>query len=264
MIVMPLFKGYGGGTHGSVLLNGKPALLNQSYLDCPQKGKILIILNENAASEAAKLISMYNNREVYIQWGTQLLEGCITGLAAQLTGGAGYCEMGVEVGTYILSESTGGVYGKVKSGRDAYKAISKGKSAYNDVGNRTRQVNESTSRINQYEGVLNDRTNARNASIPGRGQQVARTQQSQAQRGLNIERARNQDLNKKLDAAKKCARNAAINFGATVTNAIIDLISDELKKQCGKNVEAEVTNIQLNNETDSNQNTSFMGIISSK
>ena len=93
---------------------------------------------------------------------------------------------------------------------------------------------------------------------------MARTQQSQAQRGLNIERARNQDLNKKLDAAKKCARNAAINFGATVTNAIIDLISDELKKQCGKNVEAEVTNIQLNNETDSNQNTSFMGIISSK
>ena len=129
---------------------------------------------------------------------------------------------------------------------------------------KTRQVNESTSRINQYEGVLNDRTNARNASIPGRGQQAARTQQSQAQRGLNIERARNQDLNKKLDAAKKGVRNAAINFGATVTNAIIDLISDELKKQCGKNVEAEVTNVQLNNETDSNQKTSFMGIISSK
>ena len=82
------------------------------------------------------------------------MEGCITGLAAQLTGGAGYCEMGVEVGTYILSESTGGVYGKVKSGRDAYKAVSKGKSAYNDIGNRTRQIKESTSRINQYEGVL--------------------------------------------------------------------------------------------------------------
>ena len=46
--------------------------------------------------------------------------------------------------------------------------------------------------------------------------------------------------------------------------SIIDLISDELKKQCGKNVEAEVTNVQLNNETDSNQKTSFMGIISSK
>ncbi|EFC74127.1 DUF4280 domain-containing protein [Prevotella melaninogenica] len=250
--------------HDSVLLNGKSALLNQSVLDCPQKGKILIILNENAASEAAKLISMYNNREVYIQWGTQLLEGCITGLAAQLTGGVGYGDMAVEVGTYILSESTGGVFGKVKSGSDTYDAISEGKSAYNEVGNKTRQVNESTSRINQYEGVLNDRTNARNASIPNRGQQAARTRQSQAQRGLNIERARNQDLNKKLDAAKKGVRNAAINFGATVTNAIIDLISDELKKQCGKNVEAEVTNIQLNNDTGSNQNTSFMGIISSK
>ena len=250
--------------HKKVSINGNLALLNRSFLDCPQKGKILIVLNEKAASEAARLISMYNNREVYIQWGTQLLEGCITGLVAQLTGGAGYGDMAVEVGTYILSESTGGVYGKVKSGTDTYEAISEGKSAYNDVGKKTRQVNESTSRINQYEGVLNDRTNARNASIPGRGQQAARTQQSQAQRGLNIERARNQDLNKKLDAAKKGVRNAAINFGATVTNAIIDLISDELKKQCGKNVEAEVTNVQLNNETDSNQKTSFMGIISSK
>lgn len=250
--------------HDSVLLNGKSALLNQSVLDCPQKGKILIILNENAASEAAKLISKYNNREVYIQWGTQLLEGFITGLSSQLTGGVGYINMATEVGTYVASENTDGLVGKGKTVYDTYKAVSEGKSAYNDVGKRTRQINESTSRINQYEGVLNDRTNARNASIPGRGQQAARTQQSQAQRGLNIERPRNQDLNKKLDAAKKNARNAAINFGATVTNAIIDLISDELKKQCSKNVEAEVTNIQLNNDTGSNQNTSFMGIISSK
>ena len=263
MIVMHLFKGY-GGTHGSVLLNGKPALLNQSYLDCPQKGKILIILNENAASEAAKLISKYNNREVYIQWGTQLLEGCITGLAAQLTGGAGYREMGVEVGTYILSEGTGGVFGKVKSGRDTYKAVSNGKSAYNDIGNRTRQINESTSRINQYEGVLNDRTNARNASIPNRGQQVARTQQSQAQRGLNIERVRTQDLNKKLDAAKKCARNAAINFGATVANMIIDKFSEELKKQCSESVENVYKKADNEDNKDSNLNVSFMGIVSSK
>ena len=257
-------QGIWGGTHGSVLLNGKPALLNQSYLDCPQKGKILIILNENAASEAAKNISMYNNREVYIQWGTQLLEGFITGLSSQLTGGVGYINMATEVGTYVASENTDGLVGEGKTIYDTYKAVSEGKSAYNDVGKRTRQVNESTSRINQYENVLNNKQNARNTSIPGRNQQVARTQQSQAQRGLNIERPRNQDLNKKLDAAKKNARNAAINFGATVTNAIIDLISDELKKQCSKNVEAEVTNIQLNNDTGSNQNTSFMGIISSK
>lgn len=250
--------------HDSVLLNGKPALLNQSFLDCPQKGKIFIILNENAALEAAKNISKYNNREVYIQWGTQLLEGCITGLAAQLTGGAGYCEMGVEVGTYILSESSGGVFGKVKSGSDIYEAISDGKSAHNDVGNRTRQVNESTSRINQYEGVLNDRSNARNASIPGRGQQTARTRQSQAQRGLNVERARNQDLNKKLDAAKKGVRNAAINFGATATNAIIDLISDELKKQCSKSATKVYEKADNADNKDSNLNVSFMGIVSSK
>ncbi len=257
-------QGIWGGTHGSVLLNGKPALLNQSYLDCPQKGKILIILNENAASEAAKLISMYNNREVYIQWGTQLLEGCITGLAAQLTGVVGYGDMAVEVGTYILSESTGGVYGKVKGVSDTYDAISEGKSAYNDVGNRTRQVNESTSRINQYEGVLNDRTNARNASIPGRGQQVARTQQSQAQRGLNIERARNKDLNNKLDAAKKGVRNAAINFGATVANMIIDKFSEELKKQCSESVENVYKKADNEDNKDSNLNVSFMGIVSSK
>lgn len=250
--------------HKKVSINGNLALLNRSFLDCPQKGKILIVLNEKAASEAARLISMYNNREVYIQWGTQLLEGCITGLAAQLTGGAGYREMGVEVGTYILSEGTGGVFGKVKSGRDTYKAVSNGKSAYNDIGNRTRQINESTSRINQYEGVLNDRTNARNASIPNRGQQVARTQQSQAQRGLNIERVRTQDLNKKLDAAKKCARNAAINFGATVANMIIDKFSEELKKQCSESVENVYKKADNEDNKDSNLNVSFMGIVSSK
>lgn len=250
--------------HDSVLLNGKPALLNQSYLDCPQKGKILIILNENAASEAAKLISKYNNREVYIQWGTQLLEGCITGLAAQFTGVVGYGNMAVEIGTYILSESTGGVFGKGKSGYDAYKAVSNGKSAYNDIGNRTRQINESTSRINQYEGVLNDRTNARNASIPNRGQQAARTRQSQAQRGLNTEKARNRDLNNKLDAAKKSARNAAINFGATVANMIIDKFSEELKKQCSESVENVYKKADNEDNKDSNLNVSFMGIVSSK
>ena len=250
--------------HKKVSINGNLALLNRSFLDCPQKGKILIVLNEKAASEAARLISMYNNREVYIQWGTQLLEGCITGLAAQLTGGAGYGDMAVEVGTYILSESTGGVFGKVKSGSDTYDAISEGKSAYNEVGNKTRQVNESTSRINQYEGVLNDRTNARNASIPNRGQQAARTRQSQAQRGLNIERARNQDLNKKLDAAKKGVRNAAINFGATVANMIIDKFSEELKKQCSESVENVYKKADNEDNKDSNLNVSFMGIVSSK
>lgn len=249
--------------HDSVLLNGKSALLNQSVLDCPQKGKILIILNENAASEAARLISMYNNREVYIQWGTQLLEGFITGLSSQLTGGVGYINMTIEVGTYVASENTGGLVGKGKSVYDTYKAVSEGKSAYNDVGNRTRQINESTSRINQYEGVLNDRTNARNASIPGRGQQAARTQQSQAQRGLNIERARNQDLNKKLDAAKKGVRNAAINFGATVTNMIIDKFSEELKKQCSESVENVYKKADNEDNKDSNLNVSFMGIVSS-
>ena len=250
--------------HKKVSINGNLALLNRSFLDCPQKGKILIVLNEKAASEAARLISKYNNREVYIQWGTQILEGCITGLAAQLTGGAGYREMGVEVGTYILSESTGGVFGKLKSGRDTYKAVSNGKSAYNDIGNRTRQINESTSRINQYEGVLNDRTNARNASIPGRGQQAARTRQSQAQRGLNIERARNQDLNKKLDAAKKGVRNAAINFGATVAKMIIDKFSEELKKQCSESVENVYKKADNEDNKDSNLNVSFRGIVSSK
>ena len=257
-------QGTWGGTHGSVLLNGKPALLNQSYLDCPQKGKILIILNEKAASEAAKLISKYNNREVYIQWGAQLLEGFITGLSSQLTGGVGYINMATEVGTYVASENTDGLVGKGKTVYDTYKAVSEGKSAYNDVGKRTRQVNESTSRINQYENVLNNKQNARNASIPGRNQQVARTQQSQAQRGLNIERPRNQDLNKKLDAAKKSARNVAINFGATVTNAIIDLISDEAKKHCSKNVTKIYKKADNEDNKDSNLNTSFMGIISSK
>ena len=71
-------------------------------------------------------------------------------------------------------------------------------------------------------------------------------------------------MNKKLDAAKKSARNAAINFGATVTNAIIDLISDEAKKHCSKNVTKIYKKADNEDNKDSNLNTSFMGIISSK
>lgn len=68
--------------HGKVRFNQEKAILNRSYLDCPQKGKITIIMDPVIAQRAADFISSNNNKEAMMQMGSQLVMGVITGVTA--------------------------------------------------------------------------------------------------------------------------------------------------------------------------------------
>ncbi len=68
--------------HGKVRFNQEKAILNRSYLDCPKKGKITIIMDPVIAQRAADFISNNNNKEAMMQMGSQLVMGVITGVTA--------------------------------------------------------------------------------------------------------------------------------------------------------------------------------------
>lgn len=68
--------------HEKVRFNQGKAILNRSYLDCPKKGKIIIIMDPVIAQRAADFISNNNNKEVMMQMGSQLVMGVITGVTA--------------------------------------------------------------------------------------------------------------------------------------------------------------------------------------
>jgi len=65
------------GFHNTVLFEKHYALLNQSYLLCPVGGRLNIIINDQLASQAARLISSANNKEVWFQWGSKFITGFI-------------------------------------------------------------------------------------------------------------------------------------------------------------------------------------------
>ncbi|MCJ8498293.1 DUF4280 domain-containing protein [Chryseobacterium salipaludis] len=65
--------------HEKVRFNQGKAILNRSYLDCPKKGKITIIMDPVIAQRAADFLSNNNNKEVMMQMGSQLVMGVITG-----------------------------------------------------------------------------------------------------------------------------------------------------------------------------------------
>ena len=50
-----------GLSHKGVIVEGRPALLRQSYMDCPYGGRIVIILNEKTAIKAAYISSCNTN-----------------------------------------------------------------------------------------------------------------------------------------------------------------------------------------------------------
>ena len=49
------------------MVEGRPALLRQSYMDCPYGGRIVIILNEKKAIKAAAYISSCNTNGLWRQ-----------------------------------------------------------------------------------------------------------------------------------------------------------------------------------------------------
>lgn len=70
------------GIHEKVRFNQDFALLNRSFLDCPQKGKITIIMDPIIAQKAADFITNNNTKEYLWQAGSQFVMGFIGGVTA--------------------------------------------------------------------------------------------------------------------------------------------------------------------------------------
>ena len=59
-------------SHKGVMVEGRPALLRQSYMDCCRGGRIVIIFNEKTAIKAAAYISSCNTNALWWQMGNQV------------------------------------------------------------------------------------------------------------------------------------------------------------------------------------------------
>lgn len=66
--------------HDTVYIQDEKALLNRSFLPCPNGGMLNLIMDPVIAHEAARQISSNNNKEVAIQLSSQLVMGVISGL----------------------------------------------------------------------------------------------------------------------------------------------------------------------------------------
>ncbi|XUA17340.1 hypothetical protein ACQVA2_11640 [Citrobacter sp. OP27] len=63
--------------HNTVLFEKQYALLNHSFLKCPVGGKLNIIISDPLASQAARLLSSANNKEVWLQWTSKFITGVL-------------------------------------------------------------------------------------------------------------------------------------------------------------------------------------------
>ncbi|GEM_PF-5154161 len=54
------------------MVEGRPALLRQSYMDCCRGGRIVIIFNEKTAIKVAAYISSCNTNALWWQMGNQV------------------------------------------------------------------------------------------------------------------------------------------------------------------------------------------------
>jgi hypothetical protein len=72
-----VFDGQWLDFHNTVLFEKQYALLNHSYLMCPVGGRLNIIISDPLASQAARLISSANNKEVWLQWTSKFITGVL-------------------------------------------------------------------------------------------------------------------------------------------------------------------------------------------
>jgi len=79
-----VLEGYWQDTHSRVRIQGRHALLNNSYLKCPIGGTLTLIIDDSIAGEAAQKISDNNAKEV----SAQLVSKFFIGFVGGLSGGA--------------------------------------------------------------------------------------------------------------------------------------------------------------------------------
>lgn len=273
--------------HLQVNLEGRPALLNSSQMRCTRKGVIDIILDEPTAIKAAEYISACNDKAFWQHVGSQGIQGVFSGLTAGVTGPVGIVEMSIETGIYCISEYDDALGQQATAANIAYGAKDDllGGMTATDAARDTKAAADAADTAVRSSEVAMDgykdavKTAGKTAGLPGRGQAAARRTQSQAQRALNMEKARHANLERQAGQAGKThqaasmARNAAwkkflgglgLNIVAAILNDKINSYSNDMEK---KNIKAATTHAKITNESDESNtqaNDAFIGIVANE
>ena len=270
--------------HEGVMIEGRPALLNQSCMKCTRGGRIEIILNEKTAIKAAAYISSCNTNALWWQMGSQAVEGVFIGMATAATGSVGLIEMGISVATYCFSEydndmgktatAAGIAYGASEDVSSSINASTSAKEAKASADAANKATSASKETMTAHQNTV--KSVQKTAAKPGREQAAARQTQSKAQKAYNIEKSRYGNLKNKSTQATKnhqravWTRNAAyrallnglaLNISTAILNYLIDDYSNVQEAKyidMGKNNADETNRSDQDNET---TNESFMGIV---
>ena len=270
--------------HEGVMIEGRPALLNQSYMDCSRGGKIMIILSEETAAKAAKYISSCNTNALWWQMGSQAVQGVLAGMTMAATGPVGLVEMNINVAIYCISEydkdlgKAATVADVANSAREDIVACkmatesAKEAKASADVANKA--VSASEKIMAEQESTANRA--GKTASKPGRKQAAARWEQSKAQKAYNREKGRCENLkNKSTKAAENHQRavsnrnvafktlfsGLALNITTAIFNNWIDGCSNAQEKKYIDMAKGYVDETNSSDQANETTNESFMGIV---
>ena len=270
--------------HKGVMIEGRPALLNQSYMACTRGGRIEIILNEKTAIKAAAYISSCNTNALWWQMGSQAVQGVFIGMATAATGSVGLIEMGISVATYCFSEydndmgktatAAGIAYGASEDVASSINASTSAKEAKASADAANKATSASKETMTAHQNTV--KSVQKTAAKPGREQAAARQTQSKAQKAYNIEKSRYGNLKNKSTQATKnhqravWTRNAAYRallngLALNISTAILNyLIDDYSNVQEAKYIGMAKDNADETNGSDQDNeitNESFMGIV---
>lgn len=270
--------------HKGVMIEGRPALLNQSYMDCSRGGQILIILNEETAAKAAKYISSCNTNALWWQMGSQAVQGVLAGMTMAATGPVGLVEMNINVAIYCISEydkdlgkaaTVADVANSAREDMVACKmAIETVKEAKASADAANKAVSASEKIIAEQESTANHA--GKTASKPGRKQAAARWEQSKAQKACNVEKGRCENLkNKSTKAAENHQRavsnrnvafktlfsGLALNITTAIFNNWIDGCSDAQETKYIDMAAKGANEIEILDQSNESANSTFMGIV---
>ena len=270
--------------HEGVMIEGRPALLNQSCMKCSRGGQILIILNEETAAKAAKYISSCNTNALWWQMGSQAVQGVLAGMTMAATGPVGLVEMNINVAIYCISEydkdlgkaaTVADVANSAREDMVACKmAIETVKEAKASADAANKAVSASEKIIAEQESTANHA--GETASKPGRKQAAARWEQSKAQKACNMEKGRCENLkNKSTKAAENHQRavsnrnvafktlfsGLALNITTAIFNNWIDDCSDAQEAKYIMDAENKAITANASDQNNETTNESFMGIV---
>ena len=270
--------------HEGVMMEGRPALLNKSYMKCSRGGQIMIILNEETAAKAAKYISSCNTNALWWQMGSQAVQGVLAGMTMVATGPVGLVEMNINVAIYCISEydkdlgkaaTVADIANSAREDAVACKmATESAKEAKASADAANKAVSASEKKMAEQKSTA-DRA-GKTASKPGREQAAARWEQSKAQKGYNREQGRCENLkNKSTKAAKNHQRavsnrnvafktlfnGLALNITTAIFNNWIDDCSDAQEAKYIEDAENKAITANASDQNNETTNESFMGIV---